>query len=104
MSETADEMRGSYTWVVSWDILPIEVSISRQSHGSHGGFAVLTIRESDRQLEQASLPHGLVFASNAALPVLQVKDALFGARGLRIEAKGMIPSPLLAGRCQPVQG
>lgn len=59
---------------------------------------MLTLRKRHRELEEAALPDSLFFARNAAFPVLEVKDAFLGSRGLCIEGERMVAAPLLAGR------
>jgi hypothetical protein len=56
---------------------------------------LLTVGKSNVELEDPALPDGLVLAGNAALPVLQVQDALLCARGLGEEAEWVVAPPLL---------
>lgn len=56
----------------------------------------LTIGEDNTQLEQSTLPQGLLLSWYATLPDLQIKDASLGiALGLCVETERMITSPLL---------
>jgi hypothetical protein len=57
----------------------------------------LTIRENNAQLEQSTLPQGLLLAGYATLPDLQIKDASLGVPlGLCVETERVITSPLLS--------
>ena len=61
-----------------------------------------TVREDHAQLEEAAFPQRLLLAWNTAFPRLQIEDALRVALRLRIEAKRVISSPLLALFVEPV--
>lgn len=55
-----------------------------------------TIWKSYVQFEKTTLPNGLVFPRNTALPVLQIQNTFLRPRRFRKEAERMIPPPLLA--------
>jgi hypothetical protein len=59
---------------------------------------VLTIRECHDQLEEATLPDGLLLARNAALPDLEVKHALGVLLGPGVKAERVVLPPLLPVR------
>jgi hypothetical protein len=56
---------------------------------------VLTIRESNGQLEESTRPNCVLFTRNSALPVFDIEYTLFGALGLGVEPERMVSSPLL---------
>lgn len=55
-----------------------------------------TVRKRHGEFQEATLPDGLFLSRDATFPVLQIQNSLLGARGLRIEGKGMISAPLLS--------
>jgi len=55
-----------------------------------------TFRENHVKLEEAAFPQCLFLAWDTAAPLHEVETSLRGLRRLRIEAKGMILSPLLS--------
>lgn len=55
----------------------------------------LTVRENHGHLEEAVLPNRLLLARNAALPDLEVQHALRITLRPRVEAEGVVLSPLL---------
>lgn len=62
----------------------------------NGCVVQFTIGEDNTQLEQSSLPQGLLLAWYATLPYLQIKHtSLRITLGLCVETEGMITSPLL---------
>jgi len=83
----------SYTSVASLDTLQrVLVAVDFQIDWS-----VLTIRESQGELEQSSLPQGLFLARNTTLPRLQIEASpARRTNGLCVETEGMVSSPLLA--------
>jgi hypothetical protein len=54
-----------------------------------------TVGKGNRQLEEAALPDGLLLAGNSALPNLQVEDTEGILLGTRVEAEGVVFTPLL---------
>lgn len=60
--------------------------------------APLTIGEDHVQLEDTSIPQGILLSGHSALPALQVQSALRSLLGLCDKAEGVVTSPLLAVR------
>lgn len=59
----------------------------------------LTIWENDLKLEETTLPKGLIFAWDTALPHLEVEHTLCIALWLSIETEWVIAAPLLPRIC-----
>ena len=56
----------------------------------------LTIREDNAQLEQTTLPQGLLLPWDTTLPGLQIENALRIAHRFCVETKWMVSSPGLS--------
>ena len=86
-----DDM-ASYTWVALLGILQYRSAF----YYMNGCVVQFTIGEDNTQLEQSSLPQGLLLAWYATFPYLQIKHtSLRITLGLCVETEGMITSPLL---------
>jgi hypothetical protein len=57
-------------------------------------FRRVLVGKADFQFEQPTFPDGLVFAGDAAVPLLEIHHAIRAAHRLREEAERVIASPL----------
>ena len=93
LSQSQHEDRARTLWWFSW----VLCNTCQLIYLMYRCVVRLTIREDNAQLEQTTLPQGLLLAWYATLPDLQIKHACLRIPlGLCVETERVITSPLLS--------